>query len=66
MVDFENSNDENVESTIEHRNDEWINRIRSMEKLDRSLFTRKETFYSIQFESEKEIREISKIRFPNR
>ena len=41
--------------------DEWLNRIRSMEKLDRELFTRKETFYAIKYESEKEIRDISKM-----
>ena len=40
---------------------EWLNRIRSMEKLDRELFTRKETFYAIKYESEKEIRDISKM-----
>ena len=40
---------------------EWLKRIRSMEKLDRELFTRKETFYAIKYESEKEIRDISKM-----
>ena len=40
---------------------EWLNRIRTMEKLDRELFTRKETFYAIKYESEKEIRDISKM-----
>ena len=40
---------------------EWLNRIRTMEKLDRDLFTRKETFYAIKYESEKEIRDISKM-----
>ena len=40
---------------------EWLKRIRSMKKLDRELFTRKETFYAIKYESEKEIRDISKM-----
>ena len=40
---------------------EWINRIRTMEKLDRELFTKKETFYAIKYESDKEIRDISKM-----
>ena len=40
---------------------EWLNRIRTMEKLDRELFTKKETFYAIKYESEKEIRDISKM-----
>ena len=40
---------------------EWINRIRTMEKLDRELFTKKETFYAVNYESEKEIRDISKM-----
>ena len=40
---------------------EWLNRIRTMETLDRDLFTKKETFYAIKYESEKEIRDISKM-----
>ena len=40
---------------------EWLNRIRTMEKLDRELFTKKETFYAIKYKSEKEIRDISKM-----
>ena len=40
---------------------EWLNRIRTMETLDRELFTKKETFYAIKYESEKEIRDISKM-----